>query len=425
MSEGTRAKETGPTDAHDRPGDVPTLEPLTTRTERSLTGFVARAGEGLGTAKNARWGSQTMIVSVAFGLALAAYGCGGQDLSGGAASGGNAPGGNAPSEVTSSGGTTQNGDAVRETTASEAAIENSAEDSPTVRTFALPGEEVFPEGVAYDPASGDFFVGSTQDGTVYRGNVGEGPGEMEVFLEPGGDGREGVTGMKVDAAGRLWIAGRRTGRAFVYDARSAELVKILETSGGGSALINDVTVTPDAAYFTDSFRPVIFRVPLTPRGVGEIEPWLNLEGTSIEYGDGFNLNGIAATGDGRYLITVHFATGELFRIDAESKEATQVNLGGETLATGDGLLLDGRTLYVVRENPGEVVPVELSEDFTAGKVGEPFSDPSLRFPTTVAKHDDRLLVVNSQLNMGGGGGGPELPFTVSDLPIPPAEGRQG
>ena len=48
------------------------------------------------------------------------------------------------------------------------------------RAFALPDGGGFPEGVAYDEATGDFYVGSTVDGTIYRGNVRT--GTVEVFL---------------------------------------------------------------------------------------------------------------------------------------------------------------------------------------------------------------------------------------------------
>ena len=354
-------------------------------------------------ARGVRRGVRLLLVFGALCLSLTA--CSGADQE---TREGNASGAPASNKGTASGGT-----ATRKVPTEEAA----AGDDSATRTFALPGRRAFPEGVAYDPATGDFFVGSTQSGAVYRGNVRDGSGETEVFLEGGADGRRGVTGMKVDGQGRLWISGRDSGRAFVYDAGSGELIKVLDTPPAASTLINDVTVTRDAAYFTDSFRPTLFRVPLTPGGVGDIEPWLDFGRTPVRYRGGFNLNGIAATEDGRYLITVQFNTGELYRIDTKTREVTGVDLGGETLKTGDGLLLEDRTLYVVREVPGEIVPVDLSEDFASGRVGEGFSDPSLRFPTTIAGYGDRLLVVNSQLNTGS----PKLPFTVSDVPIPPAE----
>lgn len=117
----------------------------------------------------------------------------------------------------------------------------------------------------------------------------------------------------------------------------------------------------------------------TSSGVSEPEEWLNFEGTPVEYENGINLNGIAATGDGRYLITLQSNTGKLYRIDTESKEVIEINLGGETFTNGDGILLDGQTLYVVRNQQGLIVPFELSEDFTSGKVGGSFSDSSLHY----------------------------------------------
>jgi sugar lactone lactonase YvrE len=283
--------------------------------------------------------------------------------------------------------------------------------------YVLPGEQVFPEGVAYQSDTGDFYVGSTTDGTVFRGNVEGGPKEAEVFLEPESDGRTTATGMEVGEEGRLFIAGGDTGRIFVYDTETADLVRRLDTPDTEATFLNDVAVTPDGdAYFTDSMRPVLFRVPSTGDGVGEAEPWLNFEGTPAEYEEGFNLNGIDATEDGRHLVAVQTNTGELLRIDTESKEVVKINLGGETLTNGDGLLLDGRTVYVVRNEQELVVPVELSGDYTSGKVGEPFTDPSFAFPTTIAKTDGRLLVVNSQFDKQEGEA--ELPFTVSSVEVP-------
>jgi sugar lactone lactonase YvrE len=324
---------------------------------------------------------------VVLALALAAVACGGGMGEGG----GEGIGGNGRSETTQ-------------------------EVSGTER-YVLPGEQVFPEGVAYRSDTGDFYVGSTTDGTVFRGNVEGGPKEAEVFLEPESDGRTTAIGMEVDEAGRLFIAGGDTGRIFVYDTQSADLVRRLDTPDAEATFLNDVAVTPDGdAYFTDSIRPVLFRVTSTGDGVGEAEPWLNFEGTPAEYEEGFNLNGIDATEDGRYLVGVQSNTGELFRIDTEGKEVVEIDLGGETLANGDGLLLDGRTVYVVRNEQELIVPVRLSGEYISGEVGEPFTDPSFAFPTTIAKTDGRLLVVNSQFDKREGE--PELPFTVSSVEVP-------
>jgi hypothetical protein len=108
-------------------------------------------------------------------------------------------------------------------------------------------------------------------------------------------------------------------------------------------------------------------------------------------------------------------TGNLFRIDIESREIIQIALGSETLTGGDGLLLDGQTLYVVRGGEGMVVPVEPSEDFASGKISEGFSDPSFARPTIVAKYGNLLLVFNSQFARRVSGETPELLFTASDI----------
>ena len=331
-------------------------------------------------------GTFKMIMSgvVVLALALAAVSCGG-------AGGGEGNGGNGRSQT--------------------------MQEASGAERYVLPGEQVFPEGVAYRSDTGDFYVGSTTDGTVFRGNVEGGSKEAEVFLEPESDGRTTAIGMEVDEEGRLYIAGGDTGRIFVYDTESADQIRRLDTPDAEATFLNDVAVTPDGdAYFTDSMRPVLFRVTSTGDGVGDAEPWLNFEGTPAEYEEGFNFNGIDATEDGRYLVAVKSNTGELFRIDTESKEVVEINLEGETLANGDGLLLDGRTVYVVRNEQGLIVPVKLSGEYISGEVGEPFTDPSFAFPTTIAKTNGRLLVVNSQFDKREGE--PELPFTVSSVEVP-------
>ena len=285
-------------------------------------------------------------------------------------------------------------------------------------TFPLPGEAVYPEGIAYQPATGDFFVGSTQDGAVFRGNVGRPGTEAETLLEPGADGRSTAIGMKVDADGLIFVAGGDTGRMFVYDTNTGELVDRFRNDAD-TTFVNDVALTPDgSAFFTDSMNPELYRVSPDGSGGYGFESYLNFEGTPAEYEEGFNLNGIAATPDGRYLITVNSTSGQLFRIETRTREVAGIDTGGADLTNGDGILLDGRTLYVVRNEDERIVPVELSADFLSGSAGEGFTDDSFMYPTTIAAYDGGLLAVNSQFDARDSGTNPELPFTVSGIEIP-------
>lgn len=288
---------------------------------------------------------------------------------------------------------------------------------PAVTSYTLPGAAVYPEGIAHLAGSKDFYVGSTTDGTIFKGTLGQ--KATEKFDLPDAE-RTTAIGMKIDGQNRLYVAGGNTGKAFVYDTVNKTRLKVLTTPAATPTFINDVTLTPDAAYFTDSQRPILFRAARTDSSVGDMEVWLDFTGTALEYKPGFNLNGIASTPDGKTLIVVQSNTGKLFRINVADKSVTEIKLsgvGGTTVMSGDGILLDGQTLYVVRNADVIIVPITMSADFAAGTMGRPFSDPSLRYPTTIAQAGNRLLVVNSQFNKRSANEAPETPFTVSDIAI--------
>lgn len=136
------------------------------------------------------------------------------------------------------------------------------------------------------------------------------------------------------------------------------------------------------AYVTDSTRPILFKVP---DGASAAEPWLNLFGTVFKYQDGTNANGIVVTADDQLLIVVQINTGQLYRIDTASEEVTEINLGGEMLVNGDGLVLDERTLYVVRNADNRVDIVELSADFSRCAFASSIQHETFAFLTTAHK----------------------------------------
>lgn len=281
------------------------------------------------------------------------------------------------------------------------------------RLFAIPGDSVFPEGVSYDPTTGNFYVGSTTDGTLYVGNV-NGSDEMTVFSEGGADGRTTAVGTKVDADGNLWVAGGRTGQMFVYDTADGSLIASFTTPASDATFINDMAVTESGVYFTDSFRPILWRISDLEQG--EAEAWLDFTGTGLNYVDGFNLNGIVATSDGRTLIVVHSGEGELYRIDVDTQEVTRIDTGTIPLTAGDGLALVDNTIYVTRNSFGEIVELALAADLTSGTGGETITSDLFGYPTTIAYTGNTFLVANSQFNNQGGT--PNLPFTVAQILLP-------
>jgi Cu-Zn family superoxide dismutase len=288
--------------------------------------------------------------------------------------------------------------------------------APRPSQYILPGDAVFPEGIAYDQRTGNFYVSSTTDGTIFRGNIRE--EVASVFLPGGSDGRTTATGMKVDDQGRLFIAGAGTGKIFVYDTATGALLGQF-ANGVAPTFLNDIAITKDgAAYVTDSLDPTLYKVTIDEQGQPQFEAWLDFTGTPFVYQTGFNANGIVASPDGKYLVIVQSNTGKLFRVDIATQEVTQVDLGGATVMAGDGLVLQGHTLYVVRNSAGLIVKIQMSGDFSSGTVVSSTGDPSLHFPTTAALANGRLLLVNSQFDRRCPGCSPDLPFTVSGIPVP-------
>ena len=261
-----------------------------------------------------------------------------------------------------------------------------------------------PEGVAWDPETGAFFVSATGDGTIYRGTLPD-PTVRPAIPGPGTP----AVGMKV-AGGKLFVAGGPAGDVRVYDIRSGARVGEFTTPGTGGFL-NDLVVTEAGdVWITDSFRPVLWHLTpaLVAAGSGEalgvpVDP-------EIAYGPGFNLNGIVALEDGRRLVVVQSNTGTLFRIDLGGAARRITPIAGASVPGGDGLLLDRGRLIVVQGDPAQLSVLKLNGGAARAAVDEVITDPTLRGPSTVARARDRYLVVNADFATG------RTPFTVSGLP---------
>jgi sugar lactone lactonase YvrE len=267
-------------------------------------------------------------------------------------------------------------------------------------TALKPFPEVIPLPNGFQPegiASGNgttFFAGSIPTGAIYRGDLRSGEGDI---LVPAQEGHMSI-GMKFDPrTDLLFVAGGPTGKAFVYNGNTGENVAAIQLTSEPS-FINDVVVTNVAAYFTNSSQAEFYRVPLSNNGglpnpaVSEIVP---LSG-DFQLVDGFNANGIDATPNGKTLIIVNSALGTIYTVDPESGYASLIDLGGESVVNGDGILLHGKTLYVVQNSFNQISVVGLSSDFSTGSVDHMITSQYFRVPTTIARFGNSLYVVNAR-----------------------------
>ncbi|MCP9484281.1 MAG: hypothetical protein MSC30_00285 [Gaiellaceae bacterium MAG52_C11] len=259
-----------------------------------------------------------------------------------------------------------------------------------------------PEGIAI--AGTTFYVGSIPTGAIYRGDLRTGHGSV---LVPGGAGRAAI-GVAA-SHGRLFVAGGPTGKAFVYSATTgAELASYQLTTS--PTFINDVVVTRTDAWFTDSINPVLYRIPLGPGGRPGAATAVRTVPYSgdIAYAAGFNVNGIDATADGKRLVIVQSNTGKLFTVTMAG-ETHEIDLGGDTVRNGDGILLDGKTLFVVQNRDNKIARIALSRGLDSGRITDYLIDADFDVPTTIDDLGARLYAVNARF------GTPPTPTTRYDI----------
>ncbi len=277
--------------------------------------------------------------------------------------------------------------------------------------YMLPGDTLFPEGIAYQPKTGHFFTGSVTTGDILKVDVRN--GNVSTFATGAAQQRAAATGLRLDNSDRLWVCGGASATISVLDPAGQLLKRWDMAALHGAQFVNDCASDGTYMYFTDSRVPRIYRAAINA-GLDDMREWLSFSPMQVPYvTGGTNANGIVTTPDNRYLLMVVSTSGKLYRIGIATREIREVALT-EPLNAGDGLLLEGTRLYVCRNATNRIYPVAMTGDYSQGTVGAPFGE-GLRFNTTMARAGDFLLVVNGQLNQRGGA--PVLPFTVSRIAV--------
>ena len=244
------------------------------------------------------------------------------------------------------------------------------------------------EGVATGRGT-EVYAGSLATGAVWKADLRTGEGSVLVGQNPGG----GAVGLAVNR-GVLFVAGGLSGQGYAYDADTGEELATLDL---GAGFVNDVIVTKKAAWFTNSFSPEIYRVDLAggvPTGDVQTVPltgdWTQVSGPFV-----FNANGIEATANGTSLIVVNSTVGAIYEVDPATGTATQIETD-TVLTSGDGILLRGRELSVVRNQLNEIAVLKLSPDLSSASLVDTLTDPDFAVPTTVASFGSTLYAVNAR-----------------------------
>lgn len=215
---------------------------------------------------------------------------------------------------------------------------------------------LIPEGIAHDPATQNYFVGSIAAAKIVRIDS---RGEVSDFSKPGELSQ--VLGLAVDARSRrlhavsttLVSGALKTNQVVSYDLDRGVRVRSIEIPA--ATQLNDVTVASNGdLYVSDTPGGAVFRL----RGEAGVVDTLVAPGTLP------GANGIAVSPNGSVLYVAH-ATG-VSRLELETR-ALLPRLEvpeGETIGAIDGLYADGNTLIGIQNvtNPGRVIRIRLRAD---------------------------------------------------------------
>jgi hypothetical protein len=249
---------------------------------------------------------------------------------------------------------------------------------------------------------------STFAGAIYKGNLRTGEGAILVpptgkpvaglSYDPRTDYLYAATGHSAGfLSGSFWDQG-----VIVYDASSGDFVT--EITFGDGISINDVLVTRTGVYCTDSVNADLYKVVLEHGGRIPSTPVVEvIHMPDFEMVVGFNANGLVGDFDGRQLVIVNISTGVLYLVDTDSGEASPLQIEGaeQLFPNGDGLYLNGRTLYILQNFSNKVAVVQLSGDLTGGEFvrnipGEGETNP-LDVATTVIGFGNSLYAINTHV----------------------------
>ena len=267
------------------------------------------------------------------------------------------------------------------------------------------GHEFFVGANSFSSLFGPFPV-SELAGAIYKGDLRTGVGGFLVLptgksasglsYDPRTDYLYAATGF-----GNL-VSGNTDQGVTVYDASSGEV--ITEITFGDGIAINDCLVTRTGVYCTDSFNPDLYKVVLEKSGRLPSTPMVEvIPMPGFEMVPGFNANGLVGDFDGRQLVIVNITSGVLYRVDTASGEASPLQIEGaeQLFPDGDGLYLDGRTLYILQNFSFKIAVVQLSGDLSGGEFirnipGEGEPNP-LNIATTIIGFGNSLYAINTNM----------------------------
>lgn len=238
-----------------------------------------------------------------------------------------------------------------------------------------------------------FFAGDLVTGDIYRGDIRK--DKATKFIDAP-SGRVAV-GMKADRRNDLlFVAGGPTGQAYVYDTETGKTVKTYQLTKK-EAFINDVALTDQGAWFTNSRQAELYFIPVDDDGDLGTARTLALKGPAADTSKQFNLNGIAYSRDARRLVVAHSGNAALYTVSPRTGNSTEIT--GVKVPNVDGILVKGSTVWAVQNMSNQISRLRVNFHESTAKLREVITSPHFNIPTTAALFDDTLAAVNAKFGV--------------------------
>ena len=307
-------------------------------------------------------------------------------------------------------------------TAASAGSANAAPSSnSTSSTYSAPARIPLPSGIQPEGITSGrgctYYVGSLADGRIVTGDVRG--GRQRTLLE-GATGRS-LRGLFHDTrTGLVWAVGNLGDVAHVWAVNGRTGRVVSDTLVPGGTFLNDLVVTRNRVWVTDSNVDRLVAVPIGRRGYptrGKLivlplrGRWPSGDGASI------NANGIRELPDGS-LVLNNSRVGGLWQVNEFTGAARSIPVsGGPGIVSGDGLERSGSVLYNVRGTGGSsVAALRLRRShgcWSAAWIGD-LTSPGLDVPSTATVIGRNLYAVNARFGVTSPG---TAPYWISRLPL--------
>jgi sugar lactone lactonase YvrE len=266
--------------------------------------------------------------------------------------------------------------------------------------------DVYPEGVAFDPATQVYYVSSMRTGAIGKVDLN---GKYTVLFSE--DGLKSSYGLKVHPDGKQLIVcvsdanyskftspdtRKKMIRLISVDLKTGKKLKDVDLASlvPGKHFGNDIAFDKDQnIYMTDSYANVIYKID------ANWTPTVFAKDKMFET-EGFGLNGIVVHPDG-FLLVASSNKGRIFKVDLnDPSKVSKVKIDQYFLGA-DGMILENKDDLILVVNGGndKIFRLKTTDNWTSARLaGTTLAVDRFTYPATATLRGKDIWIMNAKTN---------------------------